>query len=50
MTLKHLIASKAMELMQVLEHCEDADYIDAVVAAVASLDYAALNALENEEG
>lgn len=51
MTLKRLIASKAMELMQLLEHCEDGDFIDAIVNAVASCDYMTLDALEEgQEG
>lgn len=49
MTLKRLIASKAMELMHLMEHCEDADFIDAVANAVAYCDYAALDDLESEE-
>lgn len=49
MTLKRLIASKAMELMQLLEHCDDGDYVDSIVAAVASCDYARLDELEQEE-
>ena len=48
MTLKMLIASKAMELMQLLEHCEDGDFVDSIIAAVASCDYAALDELEDE--
>lgn len=50
MTLKRLIASKALELMQLLEHCEDADYIDAVVEAVKYCDYAGLEDLEEDGG
>lgn len=46
MTLKRLITSKAMELMQLLEHCEDVDFIDAVVVALTNCDYAALDELE----
>ena len=49
MTLKRLIASKAMELMQLLEYCEDADFIDGIVDAVKYNDYAALDALEQED-
>lgn len=49
MTLKRLAASKAMELMQLLEHCDDGDFVDAVIAAVASCDYAALDKLEDGE-
>ena len=49
MTLKRLIASKAMELMQLLEHCEDGDFIDAIVDAVKYCDYAALDNLEQED-
>lgn len=50
MTLKRLIAAKALELMQLLEHCEDADYIDAVVDAVKYCDYAGLEELEEDGG
>lgn len=50
MTLKRLIASKALELMQLLEHCDDADYIDAVVDAVKYCDYATLESLEQDGG
>lgn len=50
MTLKRLIAAKALELMQLLEHCEDADYIDAVVDAVKYCDYAELKRLEQDGG
>lgn len=49
MTLKRLAASKAMELMQLLEHCDDGDFVDAICAAVASCDYAALDNLEDEK-
>lgn len=50
MTLKRLIASKAMELMQLLEHQDDGDFVDLIVNAVASCDYAALMELEEQEG
>lgn len=49
MTLKRLIASKAMELMQLLEHCEDGDFVDKTIAAVSFCDYAALDELEDEQ-
>lgn len=49
MTLKRVIASKAMELMQLLEHCDDGDFIDEIVNAVASCDYATLGDLESKE-
>lgn len=49
MTIKRLIASKALELMQLLEHCNDADFIDDIVDAVKYCDYAALDALEQED-
>ena len=47
MTLKRLIASKAMELMQLLEHCDDGDFIDKTIAAVSFCDYAMLDELED---
>lgn len=50
MTLKQLIATKALELMQLLEHCNDADYIDSVVDAVRYCDYAGLEGLEDDGG
>ena len=46
MTLERLIASKALELMQLLEHCDDGDFVDEIVAAVAACDYARLDELE----
>ena len=49
MTLKRLIASKAMELMQLLEHCDDSGYVDAIVNAVTYCDYATLDSLEEDE-
>ena len=49
MTLKRLIASKALELMQLLEHCEDSAFIDEVVSAITYCDYATLDALEEEQ-
>lgn len=49
MTLKAIVASKAMELMQLLEHCDDGDFVDAVVSAVASCDYATLDELETSD-
>ncbi len=48
MTLKRLIASKAMELMQLLEHCDDSDFVDVIVNAVTYCDYAALDGLEQD--
>lgn len=49
MTLKRLIASKAMELMQLLEHCEDSAFIDEIVSAITYCDYATLDAFEDEQ-
>ena len=46
MTLEQLIATKAMELVQLLEHHEDGDFIDKIVAAVADCDYATLMELQ----
>lgn len=48
MTLEQLIASKALELVQLLEHHEDGEFIDRIVAAVAGCDFAAL--MELSEG
>lgn len=48
MSLKRLIASKALELMQLLEHCEDPEFIDRVAMAVTYCDYATLDTLEDE--
>lgn len=48
MTLKQLIARKALELMQLLEYCDDGDFIDSIVAAVDSCDYAAPDVLEED--
>lgn len=48
MTLEQLIATKAMELVQLLEHHEDGDFIDKVVAAVANCDYALLMELQED--
>ena len=46
MSLNAMIASKALELIQLLEHHDDGDFVDAIVNAVASCDYAALMQLE----
>lgn len=40
------IIGKAVELMQLLEYHHDGDFVDAVVNAVASCDYATLYELE----
>lgn len=50
MTLKSLVASKAKELMDLLDRCEDGDFIDEVVNAVKYFDYAAIGDLEQEDG
>lgn len=47
--MKYCSEEKAMELMQLLEHCDDGDFVDAVCADVASCDYAALDNLEDAE-
>lgn len=47
MTLERLIASKALELVQLLEHHDDGDFVDRIVAAVASCDCTELEALED---
>lgn len=47
MTLEQLIATKATELVQLLEHHEDGDFIDKIVAAVADCDYAMLMELQD---
>ena len=36
--------------MQLLEHQDDGDFVDSIVNAVASCDYAALMELEEQEG
>lgn len=46
MTLEQLIATKAMELVQLLEHHDNSDFIDKIVAAVADCDYALLMELQ----
>lgn len=50
MTLEQLIATKAMELVQLLEHHEDGDFIDKIVSAVADCDYATLMELQEGKG
>lgn len=49
MTLKAVITTKAFELVQLLEHCDNGDFIDAIVNAVASCDYAAFEDLQGCE-
>lgn len=47
MTLERLIANKALELVRLLEHHDDGDFVDRIVAAVASCDYTELEAIED---
>lgn len=47
MTLERLIASKAIELVQLLEHCDDPHFVDRIVDAVASCDYMELYEIED---
>lgn len=47
MTLEQHIATKAMELVQLLEHHNDEKFIDKIVVAVANCDYAALMNLQD---
>ena len=47
--LKRLIAARALELMQLLEHCNDSDFIDIIINAIAACDYAALDGMEDAD-
>lgn len=47
MTLERLIASKALEFVQLLEHCDDPHFVDRIVNAVASCDYMELYDIED---
>lgn len=47
MTLERLIASKALELVQLLEHCDDPHFVDRIADAVASCDYMELYDIED---
>lgn len=49
MTLKQLIASKAEELVQLLEHCDDGDFVDRVLMAVNDCDTLALWSMQEEK-
>lgn len=48
MTLKQAIVSKAEELVALLEHCDDGEFVDKVLYAVQDADSLALWAMEEE--
>ena len=49
MTLKDLICTKAYDLVQFLEHCDDMVFVDKIVCAVANCDYVTIEECRESE-